>query len=63
VAGWARLDALTEAAPEHRADLVATLLGVESWTRRTRSALDRAAHDPRALVSAAACAPEYVVSL
>ncbi|MEU4447453.1 DUF1800 domain-containing protein [Actinosynnema sp. NPDC050801] len=37
-------------------------LGVDAWSERTRSALARVADDPAELTTAAACAPEYVVS-
>ncbi|MCG8920653.1 DUF1800 domain-containing protein [Actinokineospora sp. PR83] len=38
------------------------LLGVDSWSDRTRSALEQVRGDPKQLVAIAACAPEYVVS-
>lgn len=44
-----------------RIGAVGALLGVDSWSERTRSAL-AAVKDPAQLTAVAACAPEYVVS-
>jgi uncharacterized protein (DUF1800 family) len=41
---------------------VGTLLGVDSWSDRTRDALTMVARQPQQLVSVAVCAPEYVIS-
>jgi uncharacterized protein (DUF1800 family) len=41
---------------------IAALLGVDSWSDRTRAALAPLAHQPADLVSVAVCAPEYVIS-
>jgi uncharacterized protein (DUF1800 family) len=38
------------------------LLAVDSWSDRTRAALDKVAADPAKVAALAACAPEYVVS-
>jgi len=62
VAGKADLKALTAASRLNRITAVGHLLGVGSWTMRTRNALAAAAGDPVALVVAAAGSPEYVVS-
>jgi uncharacterized protein (DUF1800 family) len=40
---------------------VATLLGVDAWTERTKAAL-AGVKDPKQLTALAACTPEYVVS-
>ncbi|QFU92082.1 DUF1800 family protein [Amycolatopsis sp. YIM 10] len=37
-------------------------LGMDTWSDRTKGALDGVAKDPRELLAVAACAPEYVVS-
>ncbi|WP_410788307.1 DUF1800 family protein [Kribbella sp. C-35] len=44
-----------------RVSAVGALLGVDSWSERTRSAL-AGVKDPAQLTAVAACAPEYVVS-
>ncbi|TCC32535.1 DUF1800 domain-containing protein [Kribbella sindirgiensis] len=44
-----------------RVQAVGALLGVDSWSERTRSAL-AGVKDPAQLTAVAACAPEYVVS-
>jgi hypothetical protein len=44
-----------------RVSAVGALLGVDSWSERTRSAL-AGVKDPVQLTAVAACAPEYVVS-
>jgi hypothetical protein len=63
VAGWADLSLVADASVESGVEAVRLLLGVDSWTRTTRSVLVRVGGDPRRLVAAAACAPEYVVSV
>ena len=50
-----------EAAPADRPDVVAHLLGIGSWSARSRSALEAVAADPVRVVVLAALAPEYVV--
>jgi len=62
VAGKADLTALTAASRLNRIAAAGQLLGVDTWTTRTRNALAAAAGDPVALVVAAAGSPEYVVS-
>jgi uncharacterized protein (DUF1800 family) len=62
VAGKADLTMLTAASRLNRITAVGQLLGVGTWTTRTRNALAAAAGDPVALVVAAAGSPEYVVS-
>jgi len=62
VAGKADLRALTAASRLNRIAAAGELLGVGTWTTRTRDALAAAAGDPVALVVAAAGSPEYVVS-
>jgi uncharacterized protein (DUF1800 family) len=62
VAGKADLKELTAASRLNRIAAAGQLLGVDTWTTRTRNALAAAAGDPVALVVAAAGSPEYVVS-
>ncbi|HEY8790126.1 MAG TPA: DUF1800 domain-containing protein [Actinopolymorphaceae bacterium] len=62
VAGRADLKALTAASRLNRITAVGQLLGVGTWTTRTRNALAAAAGEPVALVVVAAVSPEYVVS-
>lgn len=62
VAGKADLKALAGASRLNRIAAAGQLLGVDTWTTRTRNALAAAAADPVALVVAAAGSPEYVVS-
>lgn len=62
VAGKADLKALTAASRLNRIAAAGELLGIGTWTTRTRNALAAAAGDPVALVVAAAGSPEYVVS-
>lgn len=62
VAGKADLNELTAASRLNRIAGAGQLLGVGTWTTRTRNALASAAGDPVALVAAAAGSPEYVVS-
>lgn len=45
-----------------RVESVRVLLGVDSWSARTREALAAVASSPAQLLQAAACSPEYVVS-
>ncbi|MEV0291066.1 DUF1800 domain-containing protein [Kribbella sp. NPDC050820] len=47
--------------PALSVDKVATLLGVDGWSARTKAAL-AGVKDPAQLTAVAACAPEYVVS-
>jgi uncharacterized protein (DUF1800 family) len=60
VAGHCDLSRLSAAS--NRVDAVAELLGVGSWSDRTRNALAGLTGDPKRLSTVAACAPEYVVS-
>ena len=62
VASKADLRTLTAASRLNRITAVGNLLGVGTWTTRTRNALAAAAGDPVALVVTAAGSPEYVVS-
>jgi uncharacterized protein (DUF1800 family) len=41
---------------------IGTALGVETWTERTRAALEPLAGKPAQLAAVAVCAPEYVIS-
>jgi uncharacterized protein (DUF1800 family) len=59
--GQADLAAVAGAAPQHRPDAAARLLGLDGWTARTRAALTEAAADPSRLVTLALVSPEHVV--
>lgn len=48
--------------PPRTADEVGAVLGVDRWSPRTRSTLDRVRRDPARLLALAAVSPEYVVS-
>lgn len=48
--------------PAARVDGAGTLLGVDTWTDRTRAALTAVAGNPQDTLVVAACSPEYVVS-
>ncbi|MFD5091922.1 DUF1800 family protein [Amycolatopsis thailandensis] len=64
-AGVARMHLARLVARKARDDALGRLretLGIDSWSDRTRTALDGVAKDPRTLLTVAACAPEYVVS-
>jgi uncharacterized protein (DUF1800 family) len=58
----ANLGALKAAGIDERPDQVAALLGLDAWTRRTRTVLAGSAGDPVELVTLALNAPEYLVS-
>lgn len=62
VAGKANLDTVTKTSTPNRPEAVRALLGVDSWSDRTRKALTGVAGTPAQLVALAACSPEYVVS-
>lgn len=62
VAAHADLSVLEGGTPDHRVEAVRTLLGVDSWSDRTRTALLGVAPTPTQLLQAAAGSPEYVVS-
>lgn len=62
VAAHADLSALASGPPDHRVEAVRNLLGVDSWSDRTRTALLGVAPTPTQLLQAAAGSPEYVVS-
>jgi uncharacterized protein (DUF1800 family) len=62
IAGKANLDVVAKTATPNRPEAVRTLLGVDSWSDRTRAALGGVAGTPAQLVAIAACSPEYVVS-
>ncbi len=57
----ADLDPVSSVAPAGRIDAVAHLLGVPGWTDRTAATLKESVADPRALVTVALNAPEYLV--
>ncbi len=56
----ADLTSIADAAPGQRADAVAHLLSVDSWSPRTSDALARVAGDPAAMTRLALVSPEYV---
>lgn len=62
VAAHADLSVLDSGTPDHRVEAVRNLLGVDSWSNRTRTALLGVASTPTQLLQAAAGSPEYVVS-
>ena len=62
LANRADLGAVALGTATSRVDAVGALLAVDQWSDRTRSALGKVIGDPKQLVTAAACAPEYVVS-
>jgi uncharacterized protein (DUF1800 family) len=47
---------------DQRPEVLGRLLGVDSWSARTTTAMARVADDPTAALIVAACSPEYVVS-
>jgi uncharacterized protein (DUF1800 family) len=61
VVGAADLDAVARTAQADRVEAIGRLLGVETWTARSRAALTEAAADPERLVTLALVAPEHVV--
>ncbi len=56
----ADLTTVTDAPPAQRADAVANLLSVDSWSPTTAEALARVSGDPRVMTSLALASPEYV---
>jgi len=62
LAGKADLNGLKGSSEQGRVEAVREVLGVGSWTERTRNALASVAGDPASLMAAAVCSPEYVVS-
>ena len=62
VAAHADLSALQAGTPDTRVEAVRTLLGVDAWSDRTRTALLGVATNPNQLLQAAASSPEHVVS-
>ena len=61
VARQADLDAVAAAPQRERATAAGRLLGIDTWSARTRAALDDAAADPVRLMSRALVSPDYVV--
>lgn len=53
---------LTSITGDDSVTAIAARLGVDSWSDRTRNALNAVAHQPDQLTAVAATAPEYVVS-
>ena len=62
VAHHANLGDLSGTTRANRPSVAIQLLGLDAVTGRTRDALAGAADNPVALITAAACSPEYVVS-
>lgn len=62
VASKAKVDGLAAAAPADRPAAVARLLSVDGWGATTSAALAKVAGDPRALLTIALVAPEYVLA-
>ncbi len=62
VARTADVSVITAALQSDRPEAVAALLGVASWSGRTRSVLAAAASDPVEVLTLALIAPEYTVS-
>jgi uncharacterized protein (DUF1800 family) len=60
VADRADLSAIADEAPGQRADAIAHLLSVDTWSPTTAKALAQVADNPRALTSLALVSPEYV---
>jgi uncharacterized protein (DUF1800 family) len=58
----ADLSAVSSAPVGSRVDATARMLGLDSWSARTRAALQDAAGQPRTLVALALAAPEYAVN-
>jgi uncharacterized protein (DUF1800 family) len=62
VAQKAKVDTIASAAPQDRPAAVARLLSVDGWGPSTSTALAKVAGDPRALLTLALVAPEYVLA-
>jgi uncharacterized protein (DUF1800 family) len=62
VAQKAKLDSVTSAAPADRPAAVARLLSVDGWGASTSAALAKLTNDPKALLTVALVAPEYVLA-
>ncbi len=62
VAGRAKLDTITSAAVADRPAAVARLLSVDGWGPSTAAGLAKVANDPKALLTVALVAPEYVLA-
>lgn len=62
LAAHADLAPIARTAASNRADVLAQLLSVESWTPRTRAAMTDAAADPKRMVTLAIASPEYAVT-
>jgi uncharacterized protein (DUF1800 family) len=62
VASKAKVDAIASAAPADRPATVARLLSVDGWGPSTSAGLAKVADDPRALLTVALVAPEYVLA-
>jgi uncharacterized protein (DUF1800 family) len=62
VAARARVDGLASAAPADRPAAAARLLSVDGWGPSTSAALAKVAGDPKALLTIALVAPEYVLA-
>lgn len=62
LAGRAKLDAISAASAADRPAAVARLLSVDGWGPATSAALAQAADDPKALLTVALVAPEYVLA-
>jgi len=58
----AKLDTLAAAAPSERPAAAARLLAVDGWGPTTAAALAQASADPKALITLALVAPEYVLA-
>jgi len=62
VAQKAKVDSVTSVAPADRPAAVARLLSVDAWGPATTTALAEVATDPKALLTLALVAPEYVLA-
>jgi uncharacterized protein (DUF1800 family) len=62
MAGKAKLDAITSASQADRPAAVARLLSVDGWGPATSAGLAQVAGDPKALLTVALVAPEYVLA-
>jgi hypothetical protein len=58
----AAVPSITKAAPADRPQAAATLLSVDGWSPTTAGALAKAAGDPKAMLTLALVAPEYVLA-
>ena len=62
VAGKTRLDTVASVPEAERPGAVARLLSVDGWGPSTAAGLARVAGDPKALLTIALVAPEYVLA-